>query len=213
MNRCRRCRARADAIATLRTCLPNMSASLLEFRPEASHWEPKFPFDLVVAYEDETSRNRALALSDRLAADLRDDHDLQSSWWRLDFLQHPQLLERAVDAAVNANMILVSLRQSKELPFPARAWLDSWIERKDGHNCALVALLEGAAGRRETCPVLSQLHSAARRAQMSFFSHLFPPPGPAGSVATLNQRETTVTALLQGILRHRGGVPRWGINE
>jgi hypothetical protein len=32
-------------------------------------------------------------------------------------------------------------------------------------------------------------------------------------VATLARRETTMTALLQDILRHRGGAQHWGINE
>jgi len=44
---------------------------------DASEWEPKFPFDLVVAYEDTFTRQRALQLYDHLAQQLLKDYDFQ----------------------------------------------------------------------------------------------------------------------------------------
>ena len=60
-----------------------------ESSPESSsaQWEPKFPFDLVIAYEDNPTRDRAMLLYDRIAQQLLDDYDFQCAWWKLDHLR------------------------------------------------------------------------------------------------------------------------------
>ena len=61
-----------------------MSKSLPDTKLPDSHWEPKMPFDLVVAYEDRATRNRALHLYDHLAQQLLDDYDFKCAWWKFD---------------------------------------------------------------------------------------------------------------------------------
>src|ERR1043166_3436417 len=61
--------------------LPNVTvgtgAAPLKSRPKAVHWEPRFPFDLVVTYEDEATCERAFAVCDHLVQELQNDHDVQ----------------------------------------------------------------------------------------------------------------------------------------
>jgi len=78
-----------------------MSASLASFRAETSHWEPKFPFDIFVAYDDDITREHALVLKDRLSDVLKDDFDVCCSWWKFHCMLQPELLDRAVDAVVH----------------------------------------------------------------------------------------------------------------
>ena len=65
-----------------------MNNPALNPRSNASQWEPKFPFDLLVAYEDALTRDRALKLYDTLAQQLLNDYDFQCSWWKFDHLQN-----------------------------------------------------------------------------------------------------------------------------
>ena len=193
-----------------------MSATWLKLRPETPRWEAKFPFDLVIAYEDEITRNRAIALYDNLAGNLNDDYDVRYSWWKFHFLYDPALLDRAINAAIDADMIIVALRDAKEPPWIARNWIEKWLAGKDGHDCALVALVEGTPSARiEDCAVLGYLNSVAHQAQMNFFPHVFPatPLNVINPLAGIFAPGTIGTPLVEDLLRSPTNVPLWGINE
>jgi hypothetical protein len=184
--------------------------------PETARWEPKFPFDLVVAYEDTTTRNRAMQLYDHLAQQLLDDFDFQVSWWKLDHLENLKLCEQAADAAAAANMVVVSLRGNHPLPPAFDRWLQIWTPRRASQKSALVMLL----GANEQDPdesrrLQARLHQLARQAKMDFFAHAYELPAPelSFSIESLTQRARTVTPVLEEILHHPTHSPRWGINE
>lgn len=193
-----------------------MNTTMTPSRPEAAHWEPKYPFDLVVSYEDTTTRNHALQLYDHLAQKLLDDYDFQCTWWKFDHLRNSTLMEQAVDAAAEANMIIMTIRAGKELPAIARKWVDQWVGRKDNRKSALVAVIAGVEPqRREACPAQLYLQKVARTAKMDFFSHAFnlPKEPPSYSVETIAERAEKVTPLLEEILHQKATILRWGINE
>jgi hypothetical protein len=182
--------------------------------PGVAHWEPKFPFDLVVAYEDHETRNRALQLYDHLAQQLLDDYDFQCSWWKLDHLRNPTLWEQAADAATDANMVMLSVRGEEELRSDLKAWLESWLERRDDHKSALVVLLEGRDDGRVR-GAQTYLQNVARRAKMDFFAHTFETSKNEIVLTpeTILQRAETVTPFLEEIMQQPTSFPRWGINE
>lgn len=180
----------------------NKSRSFSE--PGSAHWEPKFPFDLVVAYEDHPTRDRAMLLYDRIAQQLLDDYDFQCAWWKLDHLREPSLLDQAVDDAIQANMIIVSLHAGGTLPHPALQWASAWAPNKAGNKSALVALISGALvaggpvqGRQ------AHLQRIARQARMDFFVHAAESNGIAiYEPLDLEERASTITPFLENIL-HR----------
>ena len=185
----------------------------LRSHANGAHWEPKFPFDLLIAYEDETTRGRAFALRDHLATELDDEHDIRQSWWKLAFLYDSQLRERATEAATNADMIVISLNNGKELPLILRMWIEEWMKQKDGHDSALVALVNNAPSARCTdCPILRYLNSVARKAGMDFFPHVFP-AAPLRADTNASARGPGLMPLLEEILRRPNNAHPWGINE
>ncbi|MBI3850668.1 MAG: hypothetical protein HY298_10415 [Verrucomicrobia bacterium] len=193
-----------------------MSASSLEVIPETVRWEPKFPFHLVVAYEDELTHGRAIALYDTLVKNLRDDHDMRYSWWKFHFLYDPALLDRAIAAAMEADMIIVALRDAKEPPWIARNWIEKWRAAKEGHDSALVALVEGTPSDRvEDCLMFGYLNGVALQAEMNFFPHVFPaaPSHVLLPLAGISAHATDVTPLVEDRLRSPTNAPLWGINE
>ena len=193
-----------------------MSATLLKLRPETPRWEPRLPFELVVAYEDEITRSRAIALYENLAGHLNNDHEVRYSWWKFHFLYDPALLKRAITAAIDADLIIVALRDAGEPPWIARNWIEKWLAGKGRRDGALVALVEGAPSIRfEDCAMLGYLNSVADRARMNFFPHVFPatplnvinPPGGVSAHGTIG------TPLVEDLLRSPTNGPLWGINE
>lgn len=179
-------------------------------------WEPKFPFDLVIAYEDTTTRNRALSLYDHLAQQLLDDYDFQCTWWKLGLLNNASLQEQASDAAAEANMVVVSLRAAPEISETARRWTESWMTKRGNQKSALVTIIAGDhEASRQVCPIQAYMRKVARAANMDFFAHRFDAPDPRMPFLrpTLADRATLVTPLMEEILDHKFSFPRWGINE
>jgi hypothetical protein len=194
----------------------------------ATHWEPKFPFDLVVAYEDLQTRNRALHLYDHLAQQLLDDYDFQCSWWKFDHLINRTLCQQAADAAVDANMVIISMQARPELLPSHQAWLEEWLPRRPHRKSALVALIAGADERaQEAERMLTYLRRAARLAHMDFFNHSFalslPSRDislPATSAAAAEPLRVTPPPSVSAsavhtpqAFYHQMPTPRWGINE
>lgn len=183
---------------------------------DASEWEPKFPFDLVVAYEDTFTRQRALQLYDHLAQQLLNDYDFQCSWWKFDHLQNATLRSRAADAAVEANMIILSVRAQPEISPLQRAWLEDWIPRRDNSKAALVALIAGTGKPgNETGPMMAFLQNAARQGRMDFFTQGFDATQPKQDslVDQITKRAGVVTPVMHQILQQPMPTSRWGINE
>jgi hypothetical protein len=192
-----------------------MSKTPEQSSPNAPHWEPKFPFDLVVAYQDTDTRDRALHLYDSIAQKLLDDYDFQCAWWRFEHLQTAALMQQATDAAIEANMIILSVHAGKDLPPIARAWIDRWSANKAHNKSALVTLIDLAEPRTaETGQLQAYLQQVARRARMDFFFHAFdlPQERQLYTVDTLIERAETVTPLLQEILKHRPPAPPLRLN-
>jgi len=183
------------------------------FRPD--QWQPKYPFDLVVAYEDSATRERAMSLHDHLAKKLSDDFDFQCAWWKFEHIADDTLREQAVDDATSANMIVLSLRAGNDLPAAAQQWMEGWSHRRDHHKCALVTLFTNESSATSAPPTFTRLKQLARQAHMDFFANIPDIPGalPELNLTQITERATAVTPTLRAILQQRFPLPRWGINE
>jgi hypothetical protein len=176
----------------------------------------KTVFQVVAAYDDAPARDRALNLFHRIEQQLGGDYEFESSWWRLDHLRETPLLEQAADDAIRANMIILSLRETPELPPTSKAWIRSWLSRRGSQKAALVALVAGEhREKRDEAPLLPSLESVAREAQMDFFLQWFDPASPQ----SLPQNTAGADPVPAGspdsspLLSTRQPMPRWGINE
>lgn len=196
----------------------HMSKSLPVTNLPGAHWEPKTPFDLVVAYEDRMTRNRALHLYDHLAQQLLDDYDFKCAWWKFDHLAEPSLREDSIDDAAAANMVILSLHARPEIPEEQKHWVESWLAFRNQRKCALVAMI----GNGETPPIdstnmITWLCNAARLGRMDFFNHSF---GVPTGLATPTFEKAHVVPGNTGPMTLTAGLPgqpipdaRWGSNE
>src|SRR5947207_10261031 len=98
-------------------------------------------FSALVAYEDATTRDRAMQTCDRLVRKFWKDVEFDFSWWRFDFLVDGGIVNAAVNAAVNSDLILISAHAGRELPGPVQRWIETWLPRRPGGGGVLVAMI------------------------------------------------------------------------
>jgi hypothetical protein len=193
-----------------------MNNSVVNPRIDVSEWEPKFPFDLVVAYEDTLTRTRALRLYDHLAQQLLNDYDFQCSWWKFEHLTNPLLRNQSADAAADANMVILSLRAQQDISPLHQNWIEEWLPRRDSRKSALVALVAGGnEPGHDKSPMITYLQNAARLGRMDFFTHSFDlnPSQPDLSARQIIQQVQVTPNHLHETLQRPMPTPRWGINE
>ena len=195
-----------------------MSKSLPDTKLPESHWEPKMPFDLVVAYEDRATRNRALHLYDHLAQQLLDDYDFKCAWWKFDHLSDPSLRDHSIDDAAQANMVIVSLHARPEIAEDHKRWVESWLALRDQRKCALVAMIgDGEQAAIDSSSLTSWLRNAARLGHMDFFNHSFgvsTAQSPSGiGLKGMSPGNSTPLNLTAGLPGQPIPDTRWGINE
>jgi hypothetical protein len=124
--------------------------------------------NVVVVYQDSLTRHWATALWDRLGQ-LIDTGGICRKSWKLSGLTNAGAFARAVQAAVLADVLVISVRDAGELPMLLHVWADAWLPQRAGRAGALVALI----GVPSTPDVLAgraheYLEDIARRAGLDF---------------------------------------------
>ncbi len=104
-----------DAMNVTPVCVP-------EWGDSAS--VPPVTIKIVILYDDDASRQRALCGEKRLVSLLGPACDLQFVWWRFNSLRHPETVRRASNAAEEAQVIIFSVHASEDLPKVVKDWLE-----------------------------------------------------------------------------------------
>ncbi len=102
---------------------------------------------VAIAYEDFVAGINAMRTFQGLF-DLNERQfhfDMHNSW-KFDFLRIAELRESAIAETSRADLIIVSLHTTPELPSAVKWWLETALERREGDPGALVLLENG--GRR-----------------------------------------------------------------
>src|ERR1019366_2480021 len=87
-------------------------------------------------------------------------------------LTDPRVFMDAVQAAAEADVLVVSVRDTRELPIGLYVWICSWIPSRAGPACALVTMIgvtpdpDAQSGR-----AYQYLESVARKAGLDFLPH------------------------------------------
>ncbi len=126
---------------------------------------------IAVVYEDDLTREWAMEVCHR-AMHTAESETVHSAWWRSQSLLQPKVLAQAVQAASNADLILISIREAEELSVPLKTWIGAWLERRTMPWGALVALTgrseqqgSGRSGIRE------YLRTVASQSHLKFITH------------------------------------------
>lgn len=116
---------------------------------------------MVLAYDEDADGIRAKEFFDTLVLDHGELFQFICHLWKFEVLREPRLFDAAARDAAWADMIVLAIRQSQELPAEVRRWIEHWLPSKQADSGALVALLDGRRGHVGSAtavgPTLGQL--------------------------------------------------------
>src|SRR5438128_2610786 len=131
----------------------------------------KKTWSIVVIYEDTATRERAVRACDHLVKQFWTEGELDVNWWSCAMLEEAVLARQSVEKAVQADLIILSLRQDRELASSVSEWIEGWLPRRGDREGALVDLTGqdaeagGAAAERHI-----YLRHAAHRGGMDYLT-------------------------------------------
>jgi len=128
-------------------------------------------FKIAGVYQDALTWEWARQLCGSVAQKVGQEH-VHDSWHEVHSLADPQILVEAVQMAMAADVIVVSLYAAEELPPDLYGWIHSWLPRREMRAGALAALIAVPAQPDHwTFRTQEYLQAVARRGQLDFVPH------------------------------------------
>jgi hypothetical protein len=162
------------------TNLTHRMNSLVPVKADAAEAEPWLR--VVTVYQDSLTRHWAAELWAKVTP-LVGRAGTRNQSWKMSELTDAGVFARAVEAASEADVLVVAVRGVGQLPLTLRVWIEDWLPHRAGRGGALVALV-GLPARPDmmgpcTC---EYLEAVARRAGMDFLPRERKlPEGPSAS--------------------------------
>jgi len=161
------------------------TANLLQRIVRASRGTAATPaLKVAWVYQDLKSRAWTENLWNRVAQ-LAGPDDVLVTAWALDELKPRPPFQEAVSAATLADVVMISIHASEQLPPGLCAWIDAWLPGRQRRDGALMVLLGVAAGQPEVPLVWTKeyLRAVARRGGLEFLlrEHIETLPHPKTS--------------------------------
>lgn len=132
-----------------------------------------------IIYEDLEMGELANRMCHSMACEFGVQRELNQEMWNFQLLDVAEFQAQATRAAACADLIVVATHGYEELPLEILAWIEYWVDKRQGHPGALVALFDEIhphGGSRAV--VQSYLEYVARRCGLDFVS----PSSPAKEV-------------------------------
>lgn len=179
-------------------------------RPDAETWS------VVILYEDKPTRDRAMALCDRLVQRFWSEVEFSFHWWRTDFLIDPRMAQTADADAADADIFIFSPSPTTSLSPILLRWFDGWSPRRQSREGMFLDLTQAAA---QQYPIVQQkqacLRALASNAGLEYFNRLPPSfgEGAPNSLQDVETRANQLTTVLDDILTRIPPPPHFGLNE
>jgi hypothetical protein len=115
----------------------------MDFNQENVPLKPTFK--VLTAYQNHSALSQASATVEQVQILCDADADISCKFWNFALFRSEELTKYAAREAAAAEMIIISLDGSGELPTHVKRWVESWPIRLEASRAALVVLM----GRRQ----------------------------------------------------------------
>ncbi len=135
------------------------------------------PLHIAAVYEDPLTRGWALQTCAH-AAQLVPKVPVHTTWWKIRFLEEPQIFEIAVQAAARADVVCVSLHAAEKAPSALSRWFEAVMTLRLANQGALVALVgANQQARPHLGSTMEYLRAMAERGRLTFMPREMKMPG------------------------------------
>lgn len=164
---------------------------------------------IVVLYEGDATRARAMAACDYLVRQFWQEVELQFHWWRTDFLRDTELAALAADNAVQADFLIISSESPQEFAPALESWFESWLERRTDRQGALVDLAATPSGGGMTARA-QFLQEVSRRGKFDYLTAV-----PQGEPSASHSADVSPArhGIIDDILGESRPPSHFGLNE
>ena len=125
---------------------------------------------IVVLYDGDTTRARALAACDYLVNQFWQDVELEFHWWRTDFLRDSTLATVASTNAVASDFQIVCLDLHREIAPALESWFESWLANRSGREGALVDLTSNFRSKNDLTQIQNFLRDVSLRGNFDYLT-------------------------------------------
>ena len=125
---------------------------------------------IVVLYDGDTTRAKALSACDYLVNQFWQDVELEFHWWRTDFLRDATLATVASTNAVAADFLIVCLDSQREVAPALKSWFESWLANRSGREGALVDLTNSQRSQAELSRLEYFLREVSQRGNFDYLT-------------------------------------------
>lgn len=166
---------------------------------------------IVVLYEGDATRARALGACDYLVRQFWQEVELKFHWWRTDFLRDEELAAVAANNAVQADFLIISSESNCEFSPALESWFESWLERRSsdrqGALVDLSAAFQSGAGRTAREQFLQEV---SRRGKFDYLTSM---PQSESGAAPSGAAPQSVPGIIGDILGESRPPSHYGLNE
>jgi len=126
----------------------------------------------MIFFDDSVTAERADDVLELLEENLKEEQGrLFHQWWNTEVLAFASLRELAASEAAWADMIILVIREGRELPGMVAAWMKRSFDLRKDRPGALVALLDSDPQKPDAPRgIIPQLRQAAALGRMDFFA-------------------------------------------
>jgi hypothetical protein len=129
----------------------------------------------VAAYEDSVTDSRVNEFCRALARQLGCQCEVVRQMWLLNELRVPQLRTVAAGEAASADLLIVSLHHSQELPDEVKSWIESSLAHKSKRPAVLLAFVD-PEHEGDSSAMRTFLEQAAAKAKLEFVTQAVEAP-------------------------------------
>lgn len=165
---------------------------------------------IVVLYDGDATRARALSACDFLVNQFWKDVELEFHWWRTDFLSDSTFATVASTNAVASDFLIVCLESHREIAPALESWFESWLTKRRDREGALVDLTHKAGSTEKETLIQTFLREISQRGN---FDYLTAVPGDGQHSKSENHTAQGYFQRIDDILSEPRPPSRYGLNE
>jgi hypothetical protein len=165
---------------------------------------------IVVLYDCDATRARALTACDFLVNQFWQDVELEFHWWRTDFLRDETLATVASANAVASDFLIVCLESHREISPALESWFENWVTERHDREGALVDLTSPLGSREKLTLIQTFLKEVSQHGNFDYLTAI---PGDGWNAKMDNQPAKEYFQRIDDILSEPRPPSHFGLNE
>lgn len=180
---------------------------------QANTTEPLDHCTVVVIYDDNTTRARALAACDYLVNQIWESVELDFHWWRTDFLRDQYMARAAAHYAIAADFLVVCSNPTGEISRILGSWFEDWISRRRSREGVFIDLISAQNARDSSPRHHDTLRDIARRGGFDYLSAVASQSVEQNAGQSGQSLPSTLPGPLDNLLGNSRPSSHFGLNE